>query len=134
MTLKTSEENANWERMGPQGPGRWSWGNGTGGSYPRVWTEPTTWDQEVPNVKGGRDGFIRRMLMDLVWKPPSPLLPAKELLMSRISFASPTQITLSHLFVRQSLLSTYHISQILGWGWGAMPRQDEALFYLELGV
>lgn len=64
LTLKTSEANANWERMGPQGPGRWRWGDRTAGSYPRVCEEPTIWGQGVPNGEGGRDGFTRRMLMD----------------------------------------------------------------------
>lgn len=31
--------------------GSWRWDNGTEGSYPRDWTEPTTWDEEVPMWK-----------------------------------------------------------------------------------
>lgn len=68
---------------------------------------------------GRRKGWVHREnAYGLGLETTTPLLPAKELSMSRISFASPTQITLSHPFVRQSLLSTYHISQTLGWAWG----------------
>lgn len=131
VILKTSKANANWERMGLQGPGRWRWGDGTGRFYLRIGKQPTMGSHRVPNGEEDKDGFTRNMLR---FGNSHPHHSQQRSSMSKI-FASPySDYYLIHLSAKVTEYLPSEPGTRLGMGDTAMPRQDEVLFYLELGV